>query len=199
MAAHALIDALPDFGARPVLRAAPPPPAPPPVDIEALVAHRVAEAEAALAERFQEALDAERAETEARHAAGMAAERARLGEAAAALIGERLADMEHRLATLGGDALARMLGSLMSEELQRRALARLAGVIRAALADRDAVRVEIGGPVSLIEPLRDALGDQPVAVDYVERPGFDVVVAIDGDLFETRLGEWSATLSDIIA
>ncbi|MER2534161.1 MAG: hypothetical protein ABTQ31_03250, partial [Rhizobiaceae bacterium] len=72
MAAHALIDALPDFGARPVLRAAPPPPAPPPVDIEALVAHRVAEAEAALAERFQEALDAERAETEARHAAGMA-------------------------------------------------------------------------------------------------------------------------------
>lgn len=199
MAAHALIDALPDFGPRPVLRAAPPPPAPAPVDIDAIVAGKVAEAEALLSDRFQQVLDAERAETEERHLSEIAAERARMAEQAAALLAERIGEMEQRLASLGGDALARILGALMSDELQKRALARLSQVIQAALADRDAARVVISGPASLIEPLRDALGSQPVTIDHTEAPGFDVTVTIDGDLFETRLSEWSATLSDMLA
>lgn len=197
MAAHALIDALPDFGARPLLRAAPPPPAP--VDVDGIVARKVAEAEAALAERFQQVLEAERTETEERHLAELAAERDRLGDQAAALLRQRLDEMEQRLTALGGDALSRILGALMSEELSSRAVTRLAQTVRAALADRDAVRVEISGPASLIESLRDALGDAPATIEWREAPGFDVLVAIDGDLFETRLGEWSAALSDILA
>ena len=33
---------------------------------------------------------------------------------------------------------------------------------------------------------------------YIEAPGFDLSVTIDGNLFETRLSEWSAILSEIL-
>lgn len=198
MVALALIDALPDFAARPLLRPPPPPP-PPPIDVDAIVARKVAEAEAALAEQFQQVMEVERTETQRRHLADLTAERARLGEEAAALLRQRLEEMELRLAALGGDALSRILGALMSEELSSRAIANLAQTVRAALADREAVRVEICGPASLIESLRGALGDAPATIEWREAAGLDVLVAIDGDLFETRLGEWSAALSDILA
>jgi hypothetical protein len=57
----------------------------------------------------------------------------------------------------------------------------------------------VRGPQSLFETLSAALGDHAGEFSYVEAPGFDLAVTIDGNLFETRLSEWSAALADILA
>ena len=46
---------------------------------------------------------------------------------------------------------------------------------------------------------RRARRRMPPISTIVEAPGFDLTVAIDGNLFETRLSEWSAALSEILA
>ena len=74
----------------------------------------------------------------------------------------------------------------------------LAQSIRAAVEEHETFRIEVRGPQSLFEALQAALGDQAGNFGFVEAPGFDLSVTIDGNLFETRLSEWSAVLSEIL-
>ena len=121
-----------------------------------------------------------------------------IGETAGETIALRLGEMEDRIGHQAATAAARILGSFLSEELQKRSMESLARSIRAAVEERESFRIDIRGPQSLYEALRNALGDQAGSFGYVEAPGFDLSVSIDGNLFETRLSEWSAVLSEIL-
>jgi hypothetical protein len=209
MAALALFDVLKDFGARPLPAAgASPAQQPRPEhnsasaaqpDIAQIVRTEVEKAEIQLEQRLAlahaAALEAQRQE----HAAEVEAMLRRFGESAGETIAARIDEMESRIGDQAAATAARILGAFLSEELQKRSMQSLAQSIRAAATDREAVRIEVRGPQSLFETLSAALGDHAAEFSYVEAPGFDLVVTIDGNLFETRLSEWSAALADILA
>ena len=90
-------------------------------------------------------------------------------------------------------------GGLVSDDLQKRSLEALARTIGEAVADNEAVRIGVRGPLSLFETLKTALGPRAANLDFVEMPGFDLTVAIDEAVFETRIAEWSAALSEALS
>lgn len=205
MTANALFDLLPDFGPRPPRRPESAPLPPPvvetarPVDVDAIVAEAVARAETALQARL---VAAHRAELEAERA--LHEEEAKtflstLGADVGATVAARVAALETHLVELLDDQLSRILGTVLADDLQRRALATLARMVREGIGDADAVRVRVTGPLSLYEPLRDALGPRAQNLDFAEAPGFDLTVTIDDAVFETRMAEWSQALSEILS
>lgn len=205
MSALRLIDVLPDFGAplsappprREIERTAAPPP--PQVDIEATIRARVAVAEEALrlslAREHEAVLAAERDTA----AAALDAQAKALGAEAGAAIGARLDELERHVQGAVSSAVARILGGLLSDDLQRRSLASLVEAIASALAADDALRIEVRGPASLADPLMQALGAKAAAVHFVEAEGLDLNAGIDGGVIETRMAEWAETLSGILA
>ncbi|MDX8438580.1 hypothetical protein [Mesorhizobium australafricanum] len=208
MASAALFDLLPDFGSRasaanqaPAARDAEHMPAAPSpqADIGALIAEAVAEAEAALETRLaiahQAALDAERQANDDAARAFLESFGGDLGTAVAT----RIEAMEQRVAELAGATVARIVGGLLSDDLQQRSLAALSRTISAAVADNEAVRIGVRGPLSLFEPLKTALGSRAANLDFTEAPGFDLTVTIDETVFETRIAEWSASLSEVLS
>ncbi|MEP9372687.1 hypothetical protein [Mesorhizobium sp. KR1-2] len=211
MSAAALFELLEDFGRRPPRsgKAAPAgalgemvtefAESTPPPDPSELIAAEVERAEAALAERLANehaaALEAERE----RHAAEVDALTKRLGEEAGATISARLAEMEARISELATTATARIVSGFLSAEVQKQSLESLARAIRAAVADAEAVRIRVSGPPALFEALCAAAPEHAANLDHVEATGFDLTVAIDEDIFETRISEWSAAISEILA
>lgn len=209
MPALALFDALQDFGKRtqpahvaPMpIPAAPPPDVErePPIDVEAIVRAAVEEAQATIERRMlqaqEAALDAERQ----RHAEEMEAMLQHFGQESGAIIAARIDEMESRIGDLSSAAIARILGSVLSDDLLGRSMDSLAQTIRTASSDRETVRIQVRGPQSLFESLQAALGPHAAGVDYIESPGLDLIVSIDENLFETRLSEWSSRLSDILS
>jgi hypothetical protein len=211
MASAALFDLLPDFGSlaprtdqAATLRDAahmPAAPAPlaPQADIGVLIAEAVADAEAALESRLavahQAALEAERQASDDAARAFLESFGGDLGAAMAA----RIEAMEQRVAELAGSTVARIIGGLLNDDLQERSLQALSRAIGAAVADNEAVRIGVRGPLSLFEPLKAALGSRAANLDFTEAPGFDLTVSIDETVFETRIAEWSASLSEVLS
>jgi hypothetical protein len=205
-----LSDLLQDFGAsplplpaamaepRPVARAETPPPVDwPKADPEQDVQAEIAKAEAAIEERLTLAHNAALDELKLAHATEL--EALNFGKSAGETIAARMDEMESRIGEQSASAATRILGAFLSEELQKRSLESLAQSIRAAVTDREAVRIEVRGPQSLFATLSESLGDRAGEFDFIEAPGFDLVVNIDGNLFETRLSEWATVLSDILS
>ncbi|RWF15243.1 MAG: hypothetical protein EOS44_34410, partial [Mesorhizobium sp.] len=116
-----------------------------------------------------------------------------------AAVATRIDAMEQRVAELAGATVARIIGGLLSDDLQERSLQALSRAIAAAVADNEAVRIGIRGPLSLFEPLKAALGSRAANLDFTEAPGFDLTVSIDETVFETRIAEWSASLSEVLS
>ncbi|RWE23983.1 hypothetical protein, partial [Mesorhizobium sp.] len=141
------------------------------------------------------ALDAERQANDEAAQAFLESFGGDLGAAVAA----RIDTMEARVSELAGATIARIIGGLLSEDLQKRSLAALSRAIGAAVADSEAVRIGVRGPLSLFEPLRQALGSRAANLDFAEVPGFDLTVTIDEAVFETRIAEWSASLSEALS
>ena len=208
MPSAALFDLLPDFATR-TQRAGQPratadpqhkPETPEPqADIGTLIAEAVAQAEAALEARLsivhEAALEVERQAN---------AEEARvflegIGDDVGKAVSLRIDAMEARVTGLVAATVARMIGSIVSDDLQKRSIEALAGAIREAVGDAEAVRIAVRGPLSLFEILKTSLGPRAANLDFVETPGFDLTVAIDEAVFETRMAEWSTTLSEILA
>ncbi|MER8373324.1 hypothetical protein [Mesorhizobium sp. M1406] len=208
MPSAALFDLLPDFGTR-TQRASkaqatvdpqhnPETPAPQ-ADIGTLIAEAVVQAEAALEARLsvahEAALEAERQAN---------AEEARvflesLGDDVGRAVSSRIDAMEARVTGLVAATVARIIGGIVSDDLQKRSMEALAGAVREAVGDAEAVRIVVRGPLSLFETLRASLGLRAANLDFVEAPGFDLTVAIDEAVFETRMAEWSTTLSEVLA
>jgi hypothetical protein len=107
--------------------------------------------------------------------------------------------MEVRLAESTGMVASRILGAVVSEDLRDRAIARLAGLIREALRDGEAVRIRVHGNLPLFEALKQQLPGHAGQFDFMESPDFDLSVTIDESIYETRLAEWSAALAEILA
>lgn len=202
MRSTALSDLLPDFGPRPTRPEARPlpahAPAPERVDTESLIAEAVARAEQALEARLNEAhqhaLEAERQAN---------ADEARtfletLGKDVGSTVASRVGDMEERVIGLVSDSVARMIGGVLSDDLQKRSLAALARAVRTATADTESTRIEIRGPLALFEPLKAALGARAENLHFTEAPGFDLSLIVDDAVFETRMAEWSAALAEVL-
>jgi hypothetical protein len=213
MPPRSLADFLPDFGAE--RKSAPPssdrqqiqpPPAAgglpsiatPAQDIGALVSAEVALAEARVREEMQSEADAAISAEREQHAAEIAALNEKLGAEAAARISSAIADAEARIAELTAGTAARILSSVLSDELTRKSVAHLAATVRAAIADKDAVRIKVVGPAPLFETLKGALGPAAARCDFAEAPGFDLTVSVEGTLYETRLAEWSAAIGEAV-
>jgi hypothetical protein len=211
MVAAALADMLTDFGqterrrsrsmaAMPAASRADPGQAPPArIDIEVLLAdeRRKAEAEVAarLEQHFQETLASER---EA-HVREMEEMLAAAGKETAGRMLARLDEMEERIAALTGAAVARVLGSIVSDDIRKRSVEDLARTIREAAGDDEAIRIRVTGPQPLFSALAENLGDWAVHLDHVESAGTDITVDINDTVFETRLGEWSASLMEALS
>jgi hypothetical protein len=201
----ALSDLLPDFGTRPPrLEAAVKPrdvavqPAPQ-VDTDTLVRAAVARAEAALEGRLatehRAALEAERDA----HAEETRAFLSALGDDVGRTIAAQMESFEKHVVDVVGGQVSRILGAMLADDLQQRSLAALAGIVRETIGDAEAMRVRVAGPLSLYEPLREALGPRGRNLDFVETPGFDLTVTMDDAVVETRMAEWSQALSEILS
>jgi len=208
MPSAALFDLLPDFGTRspragqPQAAAEPersPAEPVPQADIGTLIAEAVADAETALEARLgaahQAALDAERRANADEAKVFLEGFGGDLGQAIAIHINA----MEARVTDLVSATLARIIGGMVSDDLQKRSLDALARTIREAVADSEAVRIAVRGPLSLFEALAASLGSRAGQLDFVESPGFDLTVVIDEAVFETRIAEWSASLSEVLS
>lgn len=170
----------------------------PEVDTEALIAEAVARAEAELTERLtrehQDALQLERD----RHAEELEVLERRLAEETAAQIQTAIADMEKRVVDLTTAVTARILGTVLTEDVRERSLERLASLITEALHDEESVRIKVSGSAPLFEALKEKLPDYASQFDFTESIGTDLSVTIDDSMFETRLAEWSAALAEAI-
>ncbi|TSE12216.1 hypothetical protein C1D09_010315, partial [Mesorhizobium intechi] len=111
----------------------------------------------------------------------------------------RIDAMEVRVTDLVSATVARIIGGIVSDDLQKRSLEALAGAVRGAVGDEEAVRIAVRGPLSLFETLKASLGPRIANLDFIEAPGFDLTVTIDEAVFETRIAEWSATLSEVLS
>ncbi|TIR88239.1 MAG: hypothetical protein E5X08_32115, partial [Mesorhizobium sp.] len=103
------------------------------------------------------------------------------------------------VAELTAATVARIIGGVVSDDLQERSIEALARTVSAAIADSEAVRIGVRGPLSLFEPLKASLGDRAANLDFTEAAGFDLTVTIDETVFETRIAEWSASLSEVLS
>jgi hypothetical protein len=164
-----------------------------------LIAEAVARAEAELEARLtlahQAALEAERQAHEEERRVFLE----NLGGDMGKTIAGHLDAMEARIADLTGTAAARILGGLISDDLQKRSIEALARTIKETAGDTEAVRISVRGPLALFEPLQAALGTRAGNLDFSDAPGFDLTVVIDETVFETRMSEWSAALSELLA
>ena len=209
MAGVALSDALPDFGSRARANPSAPAaksepfvealPAAPAVDVEARIAEAVSKAEAAVADQLSAIYEATLQAERDNHASERDQLSRSLGSEAAALIEARFADMQEQLVALTTTAAARILGGVLTEAMQKRAIDALAAIIRDAVRDGDAVRIRVHGPQSLFEALSGALGELASHVDFSEQSSLDLTVGIDSNLYETRLAEWSAAVAGVVA
>lgn len=209
MSEFALSDVLKDFGrqqrpAKPVPMSLTPqqPPAgvivaPPDVETDAAT-QAIEDAKQELAAR----LKAEHAEAiqalQERHEQEIERLEVEIGERAGSAVAAGFQEMESRLVQLTSSSATRILGVLLTEDVRAKALDALAAAIGKSAGDREAVRIRIHGPLSLFEALRTKLGRYADQVEFTESANFDVTVAIDDALFETRLSEWSSSLSEIM-
>ena len=206
MRSAALFDLLPDFGTRPkpAEAAATPveqlaPEVVPEPDMGTIIAEAVARAEQEAEARLVAAHQAElTAQLEAKQAETDAFLQTLGGDIGAA-VAARIDLMQAAVTDLVADQVARVVGGLLGEDLQKRSLAALANAVREAIGDTDAVRIRVSGPSSLYETLKAALGERAANLDFTDAPGFDLTVAIDDAVFETRMAEWSAALSEVLS
>lgn len=205
MAQIRLIDVLPDFAPPPrqrtdaVEHVSPVLSRQPGIDIDAMIATAVAQAEEELAARLAAERDAALEAERERHRAELAEQAHRLGALAGQSIATRLGEAEAALSAHTSAAVARVLGTILTDELQRRSIESLARSVREALHDQEAVRIRVSGPQALFESLAAMLPERAESIEYSESSAFDLTVAVDGTLYETRLSEWASALAEILA
>lgn len=206
MSAAALYKLLTDF--------APPPPAlreeplqhfvPEPVepeakpDIPALLAAEYARAERETTVRLEAAHREEIERQTERHRRDLDDMFARLGEAMAREVCERLDATVSRVNDLASDALARLVASVMEEDVRQRSCEALAATVLATLQNAEALRIDIRGPLAMFEAFRTALGETALELAYTEDSQPDLVVHIDETVLQTRLAEWASAIAEAL-
>lgn len=168
-------------------------------DVDSLIAEAVAAAEAALSARLAEDhAEALRIERE-RHQEELAAVNRQVAEEASLRMQASVDNAERKIVDLTSAVVSRILGGVLTEDMRERSLERLAATIRDALADDDALRIRVRGSLPLYEALMTRLDGRTGQLDFTESPAFDLSVAINDSVYETRLAEWSAALAEALA
>ncbi|MEO9340696.1 hypothetical protein ABFT80_25110 [Mesorhizobium sp. SB112] len=207
MARLALFDALPDFGRPPSHRieAAEVPvrprlkvntPAQP--DIPGIVAAEVTRATAELEERLRGEHEAALLAEREAHAETLRQAEKTFADDAAALLTQRMVEMETHITDIVTSSAATLLTKFLSDDLQKRSIEMLAASIRTAFADGKAIGMRVQGPQSLYDALARAMPERAGSIDFTEADTLDLTVTIEGKLFETRLGEWSDAMSEFL-
>ena len=208
MAAYALVDALADFGKRPLRppaagedKAPAKPAAPEPdiePDIEALLAEERARTEKAASERFAIEHEAAITALHESHAAAIIEINRQHGEDAGIRLETALREIEARVCETVTATVARILGPVVSEEVLKRSLDELARAIGEALDDADAVTIRVSGPASLFSALAERMGEKSKHLRHREAEGVDLTADVNGSLIETRLTEWQAVVNEVL-
>ncbi|BCH23146.1 hypothetical protein MesoLjLc_28850 [Mesorhizobium sp. L-8-10] len=166
-------------------------------DIDELMRIEAERVERELTERLRAEYEATLAAERERHAAETEALERQFGEAMGAAVADEMTRMRETLTALVTAVTARILGPVLTADLQRRAVDTLAATVRAALEDDESIRVKVSGSPALYEGLRAAVGDDIAHFfDFSESPAADLTVRIDERVFETRLSEWSAAMEE---
>jgi hypothetical protein len=149
-------------------------------------ARGLAEGKAAANAEFDEKLAQERTSAEAR----LAAERQRWvaleGSRLADLIASAVGEIEGRI----GDHVAQVLKPVLAAEVQRRAVAELAGTLESLMANGDFVKLTISGPEDLLGMLSTKLNVKIGNVTFTPAPGCDLHITADQTVLETQIGAW---------
>lgn len=196
----AIIASVPGAGAAPGPRLEQKPVLPPRPDVGDLIAAEVKRAESALELRLQvehgAAMQAERQ----KHAAELAALAESFGTRTGEALSGRLSQLGSEAADSVTAAVARILGTVVGEDIRKRSLESLAAAVAAAFSGNEAIRISAIGPAPMLAALRTSLGDDLAArLDAAETEGSDITVDIDGSVIETRLADWADTLAEILA
>lgn len=191
------VDEFPAFErAQPVAAAESDDPAP---DIDAIVAEAVAKAEAELAARLEAKHEERLAAERESHAGEVEALNQRLGEELATRIEASFGATEGRLLDLTAEVMSRILGTILTEDLQQRSVEQLGNIISTAIREAGTVRVKVRGPLSLYGPLTEKLGDLASMLEFSETSGLDLTVELDEGVYETRLAEWSKAAAEVLS
>ncbi len=170
-----------------------------PVDVDALIAEAVADAELRLTERLaQEHAETLQAERD-RHAQDVAELQQQFADEASTKILAGVEEMERRLIDLTGAVAARILGVVLTEDIRNRSVQKLADIIGAALTDDDTVRIRVRGSLPFFDALKTKLPNYADQLDFAESPNYDLSVTIDDSVYETRLAEWSSVLAEALS
>lgn len=206
MSAAALYQLLTDFAPPPAIRREEPLPhfTPAPVqteaapDLPALLAEEYARGERETAERLDAAHREEIERLNERHRREIDEMFTRLGEAMAREVSERLETTVSRVTDLAADALARLVASVMEEDVRQRSCAALAATVAASLQNTEALRIDIRGPLPMFDAFRQALGETALELAYTEDDQPDLVVHLHETVLQTRLAEWSAAMAEAL-
>lgn len=169
-------------------------------DVDELIRTEVERVERELTERLSAEHEAALAAERERHAAEMEALERQFGEVMGTSVVDEMAAMRETVTTLVTAVTARILGPVLTADIQRRAVDTLAATVRAAIEDDESIRVKVSGSPALYEGLRAAIGEDIAHFfDFSESPATDLTVRIDERVFETRLSEWSAAMEESLS
>ena len=169
-----------------------------PMDIEAERAEAYAKGHAAASEELQRQWAEERGELLAAHAAELDALRERYEVQAVAMIEARFQEVATATAEAVSDQTAKILAPLLEEVLAAKAVADMAGLIRAAVLEGDVGTLTVRGPAHMYEKLQSALGGETPLLRHVEAPDLDIAVDIGETVLVTRMSAWAASLRKVL-
>jgi hypothetical protein len=94
--------------------------------------------------------------------------------------------------------VARVLAPIVEQAVVSRMVSALANEIRAACSLESAEAIHASGPRSLVDALRDKLGEAGARVTLAETDGPEIVVTMDRARWSTRLQAWSGELAEAL-
>lgn len=173
-------------------------PGPEPIDVEAERREAYAQGHEAATAELGETHAAELLALRTAHDEEMAALEARLmGETAKRLAGGLDRTMAE-IALAISEHAAEALSPFLSQELAAKAVADLAALLRAAIADGEAGTVTVKGPRALFDLLLTHLPEQQGRLRHVEDQDLDLSAEIDGTVLVTRISAFAASLKKVL-
>ncbi len=110
-----------------------------------------------------------------------------------------LAEAEDKLTELVCSSVAGILANILNDELVRKSVEALAGRVREVTGPGGALRIDVRGPGSLYEKLKDALGENAPELCHTEDNSPDLVIEIDSQIVSSRIGEWRQSVEECFA
>jgi hypothetical protein len=169
-----------------------------PIDLEveraAAYAHGHEEASADLKRQWDE----DRETLLAEHAKELEALRIKLEVDAAKKIVWNFDRIANSIAQVVSDQTAGVLAPLIEEALITKAVADLADLLRAAMAEGDVGTLTVRGTTHLFEELKTAFGDKTPVLRHIEAVDIDISVDMGETALVTRMSAWSASLKKVL-